>query len=215
MEKNISRGRFITLEGIEGVGKSTQLAFIQRYLKQAKQSLVVTREPGGTSVAETLRHIVLKQHEEAITPEAELLLLFAGRAQHIAHVIQPALNAEKWVICDRFTDATYAYQGGGRHLPLEHIQTLEQWVQKDLQPDCTFLLDAPVKTAMRRVKRRRGKIDRIEAEKAEFFERVRHAYLERAKKFPKRYKIIDAAAPLLKVQRQIKVVLDEMLKTKT
>lgn len=214
MKKNMQRGLFITLEGIEGVGKSTQLTFIQRYLIQAKQSVVITREPGGTPVAEAVRHLVLKQHDEQIIEEAELLLLFAGRAQHIAHVILPALNAGKWVVCDRFTDATYAYQGGGRQMSLDKITTLEKWVQKDLQPDCTFLLDAPVKTALRRIKRR-GKADRIEAEKAEFFERVRAAYLERAKQFPKRYKIIDANAPLLKVQKQIKVVLDEMLATHT
>jgi dTMP kinase len=210
MEKNM-RGRFVTLEGIEGVGKSTQLAFIQRYLKQAKQSVVITREPGGTPIAEAVRHLVLKQHDEHVVPEAELLLLFAGRAQHIAHVIKPALTAGKWVICDRFTDATYAYQGGGRGMSTEHIAVLEKWVQADLQPDCVLLLDAPVKTALKRIKRR-GKTDRIEAEQADFFQRVREAYLARAKQFPQRYKIIDAAAPLLKVQQQIKIVLDGLLK---
>jgi dTMP kinase len=210
MDQTITRGCFITLEGIEGVGKSTQLKFIQRYLKQAKKPMVVTREPGGTPVAEAIRHLVLKQHEEQITPEAELLMLFAGRAQHIAHVVRPALDAGKWVICDRFTDATYAYQGAGRKMSLEQIATLEKWVQKDLQPDCIFLLDAPVKTAMKRVKRR-GKADRIEAEQADFFERIRAAYLARAKQFPKRYKVIDASAPLLKVQRQIKLVLDSLI----
>jgi dTMP kinase len=203
-------GRFITLEGIEGVGKSTQLTFIKNYLTQHKQSIVVTREPGGTPVAEAVRHLVLKQHEEQITPEAELLMLFAGRAQHIAHVVRPALLAGKWVICDRFTDATYAYQGAGRKMSLTQIATLEKWVQKKLQPDCTLLLDAPVKIAMKRIKRR-GKADRIEAEQAAFFERVRAAYLARAKQFPKRYKVINAAAPLLKVQKQIKLILDDFL----
>lgn len=211
MEKTHQRGRFITLEGIEGVGKSTHVAFIQRYLKQAKHTIVVTREPGGTPVAEALRHVLLKQHEENITEVAELLLLFAGRAQHIAHVIQPALSLGEWVICDRFTDATYAYQGGGRGMSVKHIAVLEKWVQGDLQPDCVLLLDAPVKTALKRAKRR-GKLDRIEAEQEDFFQRVRDAYLARAKQFPERYKVIDASAPIVKVQRQIKLVLDGLLK---
>lgn len=205
-----TRGRFITLEGIEGVGKSTQLAFIRDYLTKAEQVIVVTREPGGTPVAEALRHLVLKQHDEKITSVAELLMLFSGRAQHIEHVIRPALTAGKWVLCDRFTDATYAYQGAGRQLPVNQIATLEQWVQQDLQPDCTFLLDAPVDVALKRIEKR-GEADRIEAERAEFFERVRAAYLARAKQFPQRYKVIDASVSLAEVQKQIKLVLDNLL----
>ncbi len=201
---------FITLEGIEGVGKSTQLSFIRNYLLKSKQPLVVTREPGGTPMAEELRKVLLQKNKEPVTQEAELLLLFAGRAQHIAQVIRPALAAGKWVICDRFTDATYAYQGGGRGMSLEQIAMLEKWVQQDLHPDLVLLLDAPVKTALKRIKRRRMK-DRIEMEQESFFQRVRDGYLARAEQFPNRYKIIDARQPCLKVQKQIKSILDELL----
>jgi dTMP kinase len=210
MQDSRLANRFITLEGIEGVGKSTHMAFIAQYLQQAGQTVVLTREPGGTPVAEAIRHLLLKQHDESITQETELLLLFAGRAQHIAHVIRPALAMGKWVVCDRFTDATYAYQGGGRGLSPLHIATLEQWVQKDLQPVCTLLLDAPVRVALQRT-RQRGQLDRIETEQEDFFQQVRAAYLTRARQFPARYRIIDANMPLCEVQQQIKLILDKLL----
>lgn len=210
-QKKITPGRFITLEGIEGVGKSTHLKFIQRYLHKRKIPYVVTREPGGTPVAEAIRKIVLTPHREEMVPIAELLLLFAGRAQHIANVIIPALQAGKWVICDRFTDTSYAYQGYGRQLPLAQIETLEQWVQNNLQPNLVLLFDAPVKIALRRV-RKRGTTDRIEAEQAEFFERAREGFLKRARQYPQRIKVVDASVTLTKVQLQLKVLLDKMLK---
>ncbi len=209
-EKHIKQGQFITLEGIEGVGKSTHLQFIRRYLKKAGVSFIITREPGGTLVAEAIRKVLLMQHKEIITHQTELLLMFAGRSQHIANVIQPALDAGQWVICDRFTDATYAYQGSGRGIPAEEIATLEQSVQGTLRPDHVFLFDAPVRVALRRAKGR-GKTDRFEAEHEDFFKRVRGGYLERANQFPQVYKIIDARQPLKKVQNQIVKVMDHLL----
>lgn len=210
MDKHAQSGCFITLEGIEGVGKSTHLTFIQQYLQQAKQAAITTREPGGTPIAEGLREVILTHREELLTPEAELLLLFAGRAQHIANVIRPALTNGTWVVCDRFTDATYAYQGGGRGMAVDRIATLEQWVQADLQPDCVLLFDAPVKMALQRTKHR-GHLDRIETEQEDFFERVRETYLARAKQLPQRYTIIDASVPIIKVQQQLKLILDKLL----
>ncbi len=210
LNKKITSGRFITLEGIEGVGKSTHLKFIQRYLSKRKIPYIVTREPGGTPVAEALRKIVLSSHRETMTPMAELLLLFAGRAQHIANIIRPALQAGTWVVCDRFTETSYAYQGYGRKLPLEQIETLESWVQNDLQPDLVLVFDAPVKIALRRA-RRRGATDRIESEQEEFFERARAGFLKRARQYSQRIKVIDASVPLTKVQLQIKMLLDKKL----
>lgn len=205
-----TNGFFITLEGIEGVGKSTHLKFIQKYLQQKNIEPVITREPGGTPVAEALRNILLVPNTENITPQTELLILFAGRSQHIANVIKPALTAGKWILCDRFTDASFAYQGYGRGMPLQEIEYLEQWVQEDLRPDLTFLFDAPVAIAQRRVKGR-GNLDRIEQERADFFERVRTGYLARAAEFPQRYRVIDASVPLFKVQQQIQIILDTLL----
>lgn len=210
MKNTPKRGRFITLEGIEGVGKSTHLAFLKQLLIQAQQEVVNTREPGGTPVAEAMRNVILMPHEETITEEAELLLLFAARAQHLANIIRPALTAGKWVLCDRFTDATYAYQGGGRGMSIDRIAMLEDWVQAGLQPDCVILLDAPVDVALQRIKRR-GKPDRIEAEQEEFFQRVRAAYLARAQQFPERYRVIDASVPLVKVQTQLKLLFDQLI----
>lgn len=209
-EKNIERGRFITLEGIEGVGKSTHLQFIRRYLKKVGLPFIITREPGGTLVAEAIRKVLLTQHKEIITHQTELLLMFAGRSQHIANVIQPALDAGQWVICDRFTDATYAYQGSGRGVPKEEIAGLEQWVQGDLRPDHVFLFDAPVRIALRRAKGR-GKPDRFETEREDFFKRVRGGYLERAKQFPEIYRIIDARLPLKRVQNQVAKFMDHII----
>lgn len=205
-----TRGRFITLEGIEGVGKSTHLIFIKDCLIQRGLDIIATREPGGTEVAEAIRKVLLTHHQETITHQTELLLLFASRSQNVSHLILPALAAGKWVLCDRFTDASYAYQGYGRGVSLEEIAGLEQWVQGELRPDLVLLFDAPVKIALRRAKGR-GKLDRFEAENSQFFERVRKGYLARAKQFPDRYKIIDASVPLPKVRIQIKTILENFL----
>lgn len=205
----MTRGLFITLEGGEGVGKSTNLRFIEALLAERQIETVVTREPGGTELAENIRHLLLAKHHESLTPEAELLLMFAARSQHIHHKILPALQRGCWVICDRFTDATYAYQGGGRNLNVQTISWLEQTVQGDLRPDLTLLLDAPVETGMLRA-RNRGLLDRFESERRDFFERVRQAYLHRASLFPDRYAIIDASLPLPEVQRQIRMAIDAL-----
>lgn len=196
------RGKFITLEGIEGVGKTTNLAFIKEHLQQHNVSVVVTREPGGTVLAEKIRHLLLDVDSEAIAESAELLMMFAARAQHIKHVIEPALAQGHWVLSDRFTDATYAYQGGGRAMKVSAIKWLEQFVQGHLQPDLTLLLDAPVEIGMARVKQR-GAIDRFEAEKISFFERTRRAYLLQMELYPERIKLIKANQALLDVQRAI------------
>lgn len=203
------QGQFITLEGIEGVGKSTNLAFVANWLRAAGIDVVVTREPGGTALAERLRELLL-HGEAAVSPLAELLLVFAARASHLEEVIRPALAAGRWVLCDRFTDATFAYQGGGRGLPAEQIAALEQLVQQGLSPRLTLLLDAPLATAASR-QAQRGAADRFEQEKAEFFTRVRAAYLERARAEPGRVRVIDAARPLEQVQASLAAVLGEHL----
>jgi dTMP kinase len=201
------RGKFVTLEGIEGTGKSSNIAYIEQYLQRKTQlPVVVTREPGGTPIAEAIRQVFLGHHAEVMCSDTELLLVFAGRAQHIASVIKPALEQGQWVICDRFTDASYAYQGGGRGIPLPRIAILEQWVQGDLQPDLTLLFDAPVTLALQRAQQR-SSLDRIEAEKISFFERVRQSYLQRAQSYPERYRIIDASLSLAAVQEQIAAIL--------
>jgi len=196
--------KFITIEGIEGVGKSTALQFLQQYFLEKGQPIVITREPGGTPLAEHLRQLVLMPTmDEPIMPETELLLMFAARVQHIAQVIRPALLADKWVLSDRFVDATFAYQGGGRGIALSHITMLEDWLVKPLLPDLTILLDAPAEIGLARAKHR-GKQDRIEQEKIEFFTRVRESYLTRAKEDPKRFYVIDAAQSLEDVQKELK-----------
>lgn len=204
------RGRFITLEGGEGVGKSTNLQFIQRLLAQKQIDVLLTREPGGTEVAEKIRQLLLEKHSESITPQTELLLVFAARSQHLQHVILPALAQGKWVLSDRFTDATYAYQGGGRHMDSQLIAWLETAVQGELRPDLTLLLDAPVETGLLRA-RHRGKLDRFESEQRDFFQRVRQAYLTRARQNPQRYAIIDAALPLAEVQTQISQAIETLI----
>lgn len=195
----MSRGRFITLEGGEGVGKSTNLQFVKAWLETRGIVPVVTREPGGTGIAEKIRAILLEKADEPLSEQAELLLVFAARAQHIRRVILPALQSGQWVLCDRFTDATYAYQGAGRRLDVATIAWLENCVQGGLRPDLTLLLDAPVEIGMRRA-RRRGAADRFEAERAEFFERIRQCYLSRAAQAPERYRVVDASRPLADVQ---------------
>lgn len=199
-------GKFITVEGIEGVGKTTNIAFIQNFLQAKGVHLSVTREPGGTEIAEQVRELLLAHHKETLNEDAELLLVFAARAQHLNQLIKPALAKGEWVLCDRFTDATYAYQGAGRGLSMERIAQLEQWVQGDLRPDLTLVLDVPVELGMSRVKKR-GAQDRFEREQHSFFERVRQCYLERAEREPERMRVIDAGSELAKVQAEIAAVL--------
>ena len=205
-----NKGLFITVEGIEGVGKTTNIEFINRFLKQQGISVTLTREPGGTEIAEQIRYLLLSHHNEPLTEDAELLLVFAARAQHLNRLIKPALARGDCVLCDRFTDATYAYQGAGRKLSMPRIAQLEQWVQGDLRPDVTLLLDVPVELGLSRVEQR-GAPDRFESEKSTFFERIRQNYLERAKLEPKRIFIVDASQTLEKVQESIVVILNQIL----
>ena len=186
--------RFVTFEGIEGVGKTTQVARVSRALASRGVAHVVTREPGGTPLAENIRDVVLTARDETLPPTAELLLMFAARAVHLANHIEPNLRAGRWVICDRFTDATYAYQGGGRQLSAEPIRELESMVQGVRRPDLTVLLDAPVEAALARAAARNAgaAADRFERERGEFFERVRNVYLTRAAAEPNRIALIDA-----------------------
>jgi dTMP kinase len=202
--------RFITLEGGEGAGKSTCLALVQRYFAERGLPLVVTREPGGTPLAEEIRELLLRRRDEAVAPDTELLLVFAARAQHLAEVIRPALARGDWVLCDRFTDATYAYQGAGRGLALARIAELEQMVQGDLRPGRTLLLDLPVAQGLARAAARAEK-DRFESEQQAFFERVRAAYRARAEAEPQRFRCIDAGRTLAEVEADVRRVLDAWL----
>lgn len=207
----MKRGLFITLEGGEGVGKSTNMAFIAKFLTDHCIPFVQTREPGGTALAEAVRALLLNKNEgEDWADMAELLLMFAARAQHLEHLIKPALAAGKLVLCDRFTDATYAYQGGGRELDKATIVQLEQLVQGSLRPDLTLLLDAPLDVGLARAEAR-SELDRFESEQRSFFERVRAAYLERAEAQPSRFAVIDASASLDEVQQQVLAVLQARL----
>lgn len=206
----MSHGKFITLEGVEGVGKSTNLQFITQWLKDRNIPFIQTREPGGTPLAEQLRALLLTRREEVVSPTAELLMVFAARAQHLAQVIVPALKRGDWVVCDRFTDATYAYQGGGRQLDRARIEQLEQAVQGDLRPDKVLLLDLDPETGLQRAGQK-GAADRFESEHLAFFHRVRAAYHERALAFPGRYAIVDASQPLEQVQRALVQELERLL----
>jgi dTMP kinase len=206
----MARGLFITLEGGEGAGKSTSLAFIEAWLRQAGKSVVVTREPGGTEAGERIRDILLHTRELAMSPETELLLMFAARAEHLARVIRPALERGQAVLCDRFTDATYAYQGGGRGVPEARIAEMENWVQGSLRPDLTLLLDLPVEVGLGRANSR-SEPDRFEREGLGFFERVRAAYLARAAREPSRVRVLDAARPPDAVAQQIGRILNEVV----
>ncbi len=206
---SMTQGCFITVEGTEGVGKTTNLDFIQRCLEQQGIDVVRTREPGGTPLAEDIRELLLTPRDEPVADLAELLLMFAARAQHLQQVIRPALDAGKWVLCDRFTDATYAYQGGGRGMDTGQIGTLEQLVQGELHPNLTLLLDLPVATGLARAKARSAP-DRFEAEKVNFFEAVRQHYLGRAAQEPERFAVIDAEPELEQVQAQILVALKRL-----
>ena len=204
------RGRFITMEGGEGAGKSTMMGHVADWLENAGHRVVRTREPGGTDLAEKLREILLDRNNISLSGRAELLLLFAARAQHLEELIRPALVRGDWVLCDRFTDATWAYQGGGRGLPRDEIGSLETLVHGDLQPDLTLLLDLPVELGMKRAARR-SQADRFEQESTLFFERVRNAYLERAQAAPERFAVIDAASNMEEVWSQIKSVLHQRM----
>jgi dTMP kinase len=198
------------MEGGEGVGKSTNLGFLENFLRGNGVDVVVTREPGGTRLGEDIRDLLLQLREEPVDPTAELLLIFAARAQHIAELIEPALAAGKWVLSDRFTDATYAYQCGGRGVKRETVAELEALVQGALRPDFTLLLDAPVSIGMRRAQKR-GDLDRFEQETLAFFERVRSAYLRQAEVHGDRYRVIDASQSLVIVQQALAKVGTELL----
>ena len=200
------KGKFITVEGIEGVDKTTNIGFIHQQLQAAGRDVVLTREPGGTPLGEAVRGLLLDPEYTGMDSTCELQLMFAARAEHLARLVWPALENGKWVLCDRFTDATYAYQGGGRGIDTAIIARLEELVQGDFRPDLTLLLDVPVAVGLARASKR-GALDRFEQEKVEFFERVRSAYLDMAKRYPERYRVIDAGQPLEAVQQQLAAIL--------
>lgn len=204
------RGKFITVEGGEGVGKSSNIEFIANTLRDKNIECIVTREPGGTPLAEEIREVLIKRREEKVHPDTELLLMFAARAQHLNEKIMPALERGVWVVCDRFTDATYAYQSGGRQLPGEKVEYLENFVQGALRPDLTLLLDAPIEIGMARASKR-AELDRFEEEKVEFFKRVRNTYLVRAEQEPERFVVLDASLELEQVQKNIAAVLNGVI----
>ncbi|WP_444998556.1 dTMP kinase [Aliikangiella sp. IMCC44359] len=204
----ITQGKFISLEGSEGVGKTTSLNFVKDFIESKGHKVLVTREPGGTPLAEDLRATLLANRKEQVEPDTELLLMFAARSQHVKQVIQPTLASGSWVLCDRFVDASYAYQGGGRGMDYARIEQLEQWTLGNFKPDLTILLDMSVEEGMART-RLRGKPDRFETEKMAFYENVRNAYLQRAKQEPNRIHLIDAAPDISSVQRALRSLLQE------
>lgn len=204
------RGQFITFEGTEGVGKSTQLETAAQTLRTLGVEFIVTREPGGTPMAEAIRELLLAPRDEPVNEMTELLLMFAARAQHLHTRILPELAAGRWVLCDRFTDATFAYQGGGRGVPAERIALLENLVQGEVRPDRVILLDAPVETGMTRA-RHRGELDRFEREAVDFFQRIRDAYLERAAADPERYQVVDAGRSLDEVTGDVARRITELV----
>lgn len=200
-------GLFVTFEGGEGAGKSTMIARAEQYFRSQGRQVIMTREPGGTRLAERIRELVLGPEHSELSAPSELLLVFAARAQHLSELIRPALQQGKVVLCDRFTDASWAYQGGGRGQPAEFIAALEQGVHGDLQPDLTLLLDLPVDEGLKRMQAR-GEADRIEQESVDFFERVRAAYLQRTRQFPERMVVVDASQDIETVWADIRNVLD-------
>ena len=199
----MDKGKFITIEGGDGAGKSTQIPFVEQLIRSRGHKLRVTREPGGTELGEQLREILLNFSAGNMCDDTELIMMFAARKQHLYEVIMPALEAGVWVLCDRFTDATYAYQGGGRGIDASRIEILEDWVQQGMQPDLTLLLDVPVEVGLGRTGKRGEASDRFEQQKARFKERVRERYLERSRRFSHRIKKIDAAQNLGAVQMRI------------
>lgn len=200
------RGIFLTIEGGEGVGKSTNIGHLETWLQGRGIAYQLTREPGGTPLAEDIRQLLLQKRPEPVAVATELLLIFAARAQHIQEVIEPALARGDWVVCDRFTDATYAYQGGGRQMPRAQIAQLESLVQGDLRPDITLLLDAPVAVGMTRAGQR-GELDRFEQEELAFFERVRSCYLARAAAEPERFRVIDTNRSLAEIEQDLSGIM--------
>jgi thymidylate kinase len=206
----MKHGVFITLEGGEGAGKSTNVPWIADYLRSQGKTVLVTREPGGTEVAEAIREVLLSPELPGMNADTELLLMFAARNEHLHTKILPALVRGEWVICDRFTDATYAYQGYGRGIALSRIAVLEQWVQGDVRPDYVILFDIDVTTGMTRAQAR-GRADRFEQEHAAFFERIRHGYLQRAGELPARYPVIQAAQTRVNVREQLQQVLERII----
>ena len=207
---SVKPGLFITVEGVEGAGKSTQLSLILKKLESAGIEIISTREPGGTPFAESVRELLLANRDEKVDQITEMLLMFAARSQHLSQLIKPAIAEGKWVVCYRFTDATYAYQGGGRKLGFELVSQLEQLVQGDFRPDKTFYLDLPVEQGMKRVVAR-GEKDRFEREELDFFEKVRSAYLRLVESNPTRYVVIDASQSLESVQKDLSLALDRLI----
>ncbi len=201
---------FITLEGTEGVGKTSNMSFIKTLLENKNISYIETREPGGTPLGEALREMLLGEQFKGMSDDAELMLMFAARAEHVARIIKPALESGKWVLCDRFTDATYAYQGGGRQLDMQRIEGLENWVLGELRPDLTLLLDCPVEIGRERAGKRSAP-DRFEQERDAFFNRVRQTYLDRAAHEAERIRVVDASKGLSEVQSQIDQILSDYL----
>jgi dTMP kinase len=200
------KGKFITFEGIDGAGKSTHVETISNYLRAKGKTVVTTREPGGTPLGERLRELLL---HEPMHLETEALLMFASRREHIAKLIAPALDRGDWVISDRFTDASFAYQGGGRQLSMHKLDILEQWVHADFQPHLTLLFDVPLDVARERLDKTRT-LDKFEREKHDFFEKVRNAYLQRAAQFPQRIRVVDSTQPLEKVNQQLEQLIDQL-----
>ena len=203
----LQRGLFLTLEGVDGAGKSTHVQWLVEQLTERGVQVVCTREPGGTELGEKLRALLL---HETMSLECETLLMFAARAEHLQAVIEPALRVGQWVVCDRFTDATFAYQGGGRELGIERIAALERWVHPALQPDCTWLFDVPLAVARERLDRTREQ-DRFEQEAAAFFERTRAVYLARAQQEPLRIQRVDATQSIEQIRKQIALQLDQLV----
>ena len=209
----VTRGRFITVEGIEGVGKSTNIGALVERIEASGHRVLTTREPGGTPFAEDIRDILMTRGDEPVPAIAELLLMFAARSFNVSNVIKPALEAGTWVVCDRFTDSTRAYQGGGRGIPLATIDSIADWVHGDTWPDLTILLDAPVEVGMARVGKR-GEPDRIEQERHDFFERVRACYLDIAAREPQRLAVVDTTRPLAAVKADVAALVDALLRNK-
>lgn len=207
------RGKFITVEGIEGVGKSTNLAFVVSLLEERGRSVLTTREPGGTPLAERIRGLLLSHDDEPLSDTAELLLFFAARSLHIENLIRPALERGEWVVCDRFTDTTRAYQGAARAQGLARVETLAEWVENGVSPDLTILLDAPAHLGMERA-RQRGAVDRLESEQLEFFERARDAYLDLASRESDRIIVVDASRELAAVQGEIAAAVTSLFADK-
>ncbi len=200
MRSGTMRGKFITLEGIDGAGKSSHVGWLAERLRQAGHEVVVTREPGGTRMGEKLRALLL---HDAMDPATETLLIFAARQEHLARVVRPALARGAWVVCDRFTDATFAYQGGGRGFPDSKLAVLEEWVQEGLQPDLTLFFDVSVTVGQARLKAASGAQDRFEREDVGFHERVRAVYLERVRRSPHRFRVVDASASMGEVRKTL------------